>query len=369
MPRRAAVSLIAICAIVVIAAAAYLLMRDDGDGETALQASTMTVEELYAEVDRRLEATDGGVVHITMESSFRGLYSAESTGETWIVGGAGLVREEVEVLVNGEAYRSSVLTVGDTRYTVDGSGSRAGASKFLQCHGASVAASLLLSCPQPGSETSQRVEEGTHRGTDVVVLIEQGEKLSGEQRISFMSHLYLDARTLMPIELRSEGLYIGGTPLPFVSTTEYGKATIVSNPSLGSGFFEPSGIGYVAPDPLAAVRAVTDLQAYWLGRELTLPDGRVIVLLSSYESPGRGSPYRLQLQYATREAPYEPPFLTLMVFHRDMWERSPAIAAQAITFGDVVVFVNSTAFPGQQGLLDAPGSLEFVFSQLRPFGP
>jgi hypothetical protein len=58
-----------------------------------------------------------------------------------------------------------------------------------------------------------------------------------------------------------------------------------------------------------------------------------------------------------------------MVFHRDMWERSPAIAAQAVTFGDVVVFVNAQGFPDQPSLMAPPNSYEFILSQLRPFEP
>lgn len=358
------------CVVIATAVAAYLLLLRDDKNETSLHASTMTVEALYAAVGQRLRDA-GGVTHIRTRSEFRGLYSAEVSGQSWTEPGPDRVREEVEVQVAGQTHRSVSLTTPEEQFSVSPnsrSESRVGSSKYLRCHGASVAASLLLTCPELGGETTQRVEKGMYEGRAVVVLVEEGRELDGERRIQFTSRLYLDAKTLEPIAQRTEGFYIGGTPLPFLSTTHYESAEVIKRDDLPPDFFEAAAIGYVAPDPLAAVRAVTDLQVYWLGEQLTLPDGDVLVLTGSYGAPGRGAPYRLSLQYARKATPHEPPIITLQVFHRDMWERSP-IAIRSRILGDTVIFINEGTIDGQGAILSKPGNLDFLLESLQSFEP
>jgi hypothetical protein len=370
LPRKIAVPLAAICLVLAIGAG-LLLLRDDAS--TSLRPSKMTAEELYASVDEKLAAIND-VLYFEVESEVESVYKANSRGELWLFGRNDRVRQHIELSVefeeNRSIHQSMMLTTPEERFTLDDDGdSKVVSSRFWQCYDATVVASSLLGCEGPTTEMARHVEEGTLRGRDVVVLVEEGTSRDSDRTIRSKSWLYLDARTLMPIEGRSEGNYESDPSAPIRGITRFSEPKRLALSDLGADFFEPSGIGYVASDPLAAVRSVNDLQVYWLGPELTLPDGQTIFLRSSYQAPEPGRPYRLSLLYATKDAPHEPPTLSLMVFHRDMWERSPAIASQAVTLGDVVVFVQSQALPNQRTLLASPGNLEFILSQLRPFEP
>jgi hypothetical protein len=365
LPRSILVSLTAV--IVVLAVAVYFALNDDGDGGANLHASSMTVEELYAALDQRLAANDG-ILHLRRSLSFSGPYEAEGETETWIEPSRPVVRETMLIEAAGQQQTSQTVTTFGERFTVDEADDRGHVAdaKFWQCAGASIAASAILPCPSLDSDYQRHVEEGTWNGRKVIALVEEGTS-GGESRTQITQRTYLDAGSLMPLRRESLGFFLGSVPIPYTAEEDF--EVVEDDAVVAADFFEPAAIGYQQPDPLEGLRTVTDLTPYWLGEALTLPGGEVLVLASSAAAPGRGSPYRLSLQYATKGSPHTPPFLTVMVFHRDMWERSPAIGAQAATFGDVVVFVNAQSFPDQKSLVAPPNSYEFILSQLRPFEP
>jgi hypothetical protein len=360
---------LAVFALIVVAGiAAYVLIGNDGGDSAELRASDMTVEELYAALDQRIAASDG-VLYLRRTIDFSGPYKAKGTVETWIKADGPVARETMRIEAAGQQHTSQTLTTSRERFTVDGGADADGHvadAKFWQCAGASIAASAILPCPSLDSDFQRHVEEGRWNGLKVIALVEEGTS-GGESRTQLTQRTYLDADTLMPLRREGVGFFLQQVPIPYTTVEDFEAAE--DGASVASDFFEPSAIGYQPLDPLEGLRAVTDLTSYWLGPEVTLPDGEVLVLTGSAAAPGRGTPYRLSLQYATKNSPHQPPFLTVMVFHRDMWERSPAIAAQAVTFGDVVVFVNAQGFPDQPSLVAPPNSYEFILSQLRPFEP
>lgn len=356
---------------VVAAVAGFVLLRDGDEGDD-LRQSAMSPGDLYADVAQRLGSMD--VLHLEMEAEGSGAFSYTAHFDVWLDGREHVVREEIEV--EGQAQTRSITNSAERFEVSPGrpptppggdNGSSVASSRFWICNDSGPAASYLLGCASVGDEVSQSVLEGSRDGRDVVVLRTESTGRGSDRTISTVSHLYLDASTLLPVYAEAESDWEGFDE-PVRLVTRYTTVEEVPASALAPVFFEPAAIGWLARDPVEGMRGVTDLQRYWLGPEFTTPTGDTFVLYASVEAPGRGSPYRYSLQYALKAAPHEPPFLNVQVFHRDMWlsmgEISPAVQQQVMTLGDVVVFVIGGGVPA----LD-PATLQVVLDAVQPYEP
>ena len=336
------------------------------DGENGLRPSTLTAEEVYGRVEQRLvESGRVLVVESTNEFTAPLAYTIDAT--YWLNARDGVVRERFE----SDAFGSyEAVSNHEERFSREQDGrSAVVSSRHFQCHGAGVAASVLLGCPGPTDRAEARIEQGRHRGRKVIVVVHAGTSRGSDQTITYERRLYLDAKTLMPIEEVIEGTYNDGSAQPYTAKRTIRRMEWQDRDSLSADFFEPAAIGYVPLDPEAGIRGATDLQVYWLGREFSAPGVEPLVLMVSFAAPGRGVPYRYSLTYARKANPHEPPFLTLQVFFRDMWDRSPAIAAQAAFIGDVVVFFSEGNVAGSSDRILTPAALEELKRGLLPYEP
>jgi hypothetical protein len=337
-----------------------------GDGEDGLRPSSLSVEEVYGRVEQRLRESDRVLV-VESSSEFSAPFEYTVDTRYWIDGREQVVRERFE----SDRFGSiEAVTNPEERFSREQDGrSRVVSSRAHQCYGAGVAASALLGCPGPTDNAEARVEEGRHGGRKVIVLVHTGTSRGSDQSMTYERRLYLDGKTLLPIEESSEGIYDDGSQRPYTASRTFRSMDWQDRDVLPAGFFEPAAIGFVPPDPEAGIRGATDLQVYWLGREFSAPGVDALVLRSSFAAPGRGAPYRYSLTYARKANPHEPPFLTLQVFFRDMWDRSPAIAAQAAFLDDTVVFFSESNVPGSSDRVLTPAALEELKRGLRPYEP
>ena len=337
-----------------------------GDGQDGLRPSSLSVEEVYGRVEERLQESDRIlVVETEVESS--GLLNETISANLWIDGRRGLVRERFESVRFGT---TESISTQEERFKreLDGVSSLVSSRNF-QCHGAGVAASALLGCPGPAARAEARVEEGRYQGRKVIVVVHAGTSRGSDQSMTYERRIYLDAKTLFPFEAEIARASEAGASEPNTATITFRKVRWEDRDKLPSDFFEPGAIGYVPLDPEAGIRGATDLKVYWLGREFSAPGVEPLVLKVSGAAPSRGVPYKYSLTYARKANPHEPPFLTLQIFFRDLWDRSPAIAAQAAFLDDTVVFFSEGNVPGSSIRILTPAALEELKRGLRPYEP
>lgn len=350
-------------ALVVGAALFFIFNRESGN---QLQASALSVEELYARVEAQLAASEG-ILHVSFETTTTGPGAYSLSGEQWLDGVNKLAREELEytpaasfasIATDSEYY----LRSGDADATVSPAASR-------RCYGAGIAASTLLGCQGAGTQSVKRVEEGRYLSRNVFVLIETGTSESAGQTLSFTHRLFLDAQTLMPLSAQAEGSWNAGQAVtePYSGQTIYEVETLTLA-ALGEDFFSPAEVGFVVADPESGIRGQTSPQVFWLGPTFEMPGEGQYVLQSSFSTPDRGSPYKFSLLYARADAPLDPPFLNLQIYFLDMWDAAPMDPNEASFLGETVVFFTEIQPQGETGRLLTPEIYDALKAALIPYG-
>jgi DNA-binding CsgD family transcriptional regulator len=336
-----------------------------GDVETP---SELTVEEVYRRVDEAL-AQSGRIYHAKIEGSGVGLVPYETTEEQWVDASRQIARKEtVSEAQTGDGprhFQATAIHRPDATFLKDNE--RSTDRRPMLCYGASLAASVVIGCPGPTTTQTMTVARGSYGGREAVVLISEGTSRGSDETTTFTARLYLDARTYLPLASTSDGEVDSGQRRPASSKTTY-TTSWVQRDSLPADFFEPAAIGYMPPDAQAAIRNASDLQVYWLGPEFSAPNVERLVLRSSVAAPNRGAPYRYSLTYARASNPHDPPFLTLQIFFRDIFNgvSGQLPADRMVAFGDTVVFFSEGRSPGGGGIL-APEALEQLKQGLVPY--
>jgi DNA-binding CsgD family transcriptional regulator len=341
--------------------------EEEGPGDVE-KPSELTVEEVYRRVNEAL-AQSGRIFHAKIESSGAGLVPYETTEEQWVDASRQVAREET----NSEAqagdgprhFQATAIHKQDATLLKDNE--RSTERRPMLCYGASLAASVVIGCPGPTTTQTMTVVDGTYGGRKAIVLISEGRTVGSDETATFTARLYLDAKTYLPIASTSDGEVDSGQRRPASSKTTY-TTSWVQRDTLPADFFEPAAIGYVPPDPQAAIRNANDLQVYWLGTEFSAPDLERLILRFSAAAPNRGVPYRYSLTYARASNPHDPPFLTLQIFFRDIFNSvsSQLPADRVVVLGDTVVFISDASSPGGSRLL-TPQALEQLKQGLVPY--
>jgi DNA-binding CsgD family transcriptional regulator len=329
-----------------------------GDVETP---SELSVEEVYRRTDETL-AQSGRVYHAEVESEGTSIAPFESSGEQWVDASRQVAREEIvsELKAPATPRRDEAAAIRRSDGSFEKDSERTRQTPPRMCHGATLAASVVLGCPTDNATTT--VANGSYGGQDAILLIIKGETV-GTDSTPFTSRTYLDAKTFLPVAAIMEG----DQNQLLASKTTY-TTSWVQRDTLPADFFEPAAIGYVPPDPQAAIRNANDLQVYWLGTEFSAPNVERLILRSSVAAPNRGVPYRYSLTYARASNPHDPPFLTLQIFFRDIFNgvSSQLPADRVVVIGDTVVFFSDASSPGGGRLL-TPEGLEQLKQGLVPY--
>jgi DNA-binding CsgD family transcriptional regulator len=340
--------------------------EDEGPGDVETP-SELTVEEVYRRVDEALAS--GGIYHAEIESSGVGIVPYETTEEQWVDASRQVAREETnsefKTPAGPQRQQATAIHRVDSSFVKDNQ--RTSDRRPMLCYGAGLAASVVIGCPGPTTTQTVTVANGSYGGRKAIVLISEGRTRGSDETATFTARLYLDAKTYLPLASRSEGEVDSGQRRPASSQTTY-TTSWVQRDALPAGFFEPAAIGYVPPDPQAAIRNATDLQVYWLGPEFSAPDVERLVLMSSVAAPNRGAPYRYSLTYVRASNPHDPPFLTLQIFFRDIFSSvsSQLPADRVVVLGDTVVFISDSTSPGGARLL-SPQALAQLKQGLVPY--
>jgi hypothetical protein len=305
---------------------------------------------------------DGRVLLIEVESEGDSLAPYRASSRLWVDAGRQLAREEGSSSLEPPDADPVTLTfqaIHTTEATINVSEGNSGPRAPRTCYGADLATSVVLGCPGPTERSTTTTATGSYDGRETIVLTTEGTSRGSDEAHTFTRHLHLDATTYLPVAAVSDGTL--NDVKPTFDRTTY-EVSWLDAGQLAADHFDPSSIGYVPQDPEAGIRGVDDMQVYWLGREVDVPGIGTLVLRSSFEAPGRGAPYRYGLLYVRKETPFDPPFLNLQIFFRDMWDRSPAIARNAAFLGDTVVHF----MDGGGGIL-TPDTIEALKRALVPY--
>ncbi len=362
---RLRVILLASSGAVAVTVASLLLFGGRDEGDTP---SNLTVEEIYRGASQTL-ADSGAVYYVEIDLEGDAIIRYEGLNREWVDPSTQVAREESKLeylLPSGERQAAgySAIYAATATYRVDEDGSSEVRPNL--CHGADLAASRVLGCPRFNEELTTSVLSGSFNGRSVLILLKEGTSTGSDETFTFVERLYIDPKTYLPVAMESKGEvdFHQGKP-----THVEGSYNIewVSRDSLPEDFFEPTTIGFEEGHAEAAIRHAQGLQVYWVGREFTAPDVEPLVLRSSYAAPGRGHPYRYSLTYARAANPYDPPFLTLEIFFRDIWEATPVSASQAAFIGEAVILFSEGTFQGSPDRILTPDALEQLMQGLRPY--
>ncbi len=283
-------------------------------------------------------ADSGAVYYVEIDLEGDAIIRYEGLNREWVDPSTQVAREESKLeylLPSGERQAAgySAIYAATATYRVDEDGSSEVRPNL--CHGADLAASRVLGCPRFNEELTTSVLSGSFNGRSVLILLKEGTSTGSDETFTFVERLYIDPKTYLPVAMESKG------EVDF----HQGKPTHAE----------------------AAIRHAQGLQVYWVGREFTAPDVEPLVLRSSYAAPGRGHPYRYSLTYARAANPYDPPFLTLEIFFRDIWEATPVSASQAAFIGEAVILFSEGTFQGSPDRILTPDALEQLMQGLRPY--
>jgi hypothetical protein len=362
---KGAAAVVAGVAVVVALVGVVLIAggEDQGPGDVETP-SELSVEEVYRRVDEAL-VQSGRIYHAETDSEGTSIVPFESSGKRWVDASSQLAREEMtfeyKTPDGPQSHETTTIHRPDASFVKDDD--RVSERRPLLCYGATLAASMVLGCPGALEKSTTNVAEGSYDGIKAILLIREGTSRGSDENFTFTQRLYLDAKTYLPIALESKGEVEYGQRQPTSEKRTY-KTSWLDRSSLSADFFEPAAIGYAPPDPQAAIRNATDLQIYWLGREFSAPNVERLILKSSVAAPVRGVPYRYSLTYVRASNPHDPPFLTLQIFFRDIFERvsGQIPAGQVVIIGDMVVFF----VPVGNGIL-TPEGLEQLKQGLVPY--
>ena len=358
--RRLMTAVLSLAAIAGLALTAFILLTDDS--EPSLEE--VSVEQLYQHVDTSLlEQESVYHVFIDFQSDARD-YRLEGTVERWVDARQAVAREERRFVVHlssGEQRPVEGRVIYTENGTYNDDEGQVSEGPPPDCGGASVAISVVLGCTGFLTEVTNRTEIGSFEGNRAIVFVREGLSVGSDETTASTQRLYLDPRTFLPFG--AEG--VGTSPTQGEATSRNNfEVDWIPRDSLSPDFFDPAAVGF---DREAAIRNATDLQVYWLGRRFEAPGVEPLVLKATHAAPGRGRPYRYHLTYVRESDPHNPPFLTLMVFFRDVWEASPPVATNAVFIGETVVSFSEAKTQEGPNTILTPEGLEALKAGLRAY--
>jgi hypothetical protein len=199
------------------------------------------------------------------------------------------------------------------------------------CHGASVAASVVLGCPSPAGQSNTTVELGAYLGRPAVVLVTTGTVEGSDERTSSTKLLYLDPDTFLPIGSEEEGSVDYGPTVPVQAHSTY-RSGFIAKDAVPPDFFAPASIGWqgvMAPLDQAHNLGITP---YWLGDRFDPGGGLPAIVPSDVEVTQRNphsSSYVFSLTYGLEDNRFGRPAFTMWEWEQSDYEAGSGPAQQA----------------------------------------
>ncbi len=253
-------------------------------GRDATIPPNLTLDEVYARMERALDGGAGNVFHasISENASFTssvmtppsGGASASSTYDLWIDARNGVARLESRTpSEHGDAVERLIVRKDGT-YRVSADGRSGGSGDSLTCRGTSSALiTRLMLCSNALEQSRTSIEPGTFEGQPTVVLHTTGILRGEDERQPFENRLYVDIASYLPLGAVTSTEEGPGIPFATRGSRRY-RVEFVSRASLAGDFFEPTAIAYATPNPAANMRSdVEGMRVYWIGSEFAGPPG------------------------------------------------------------------------------------------------
>jgi hypothetical protein len=314
--------------ILVVTAAAAFIVRTDRDRMAAQSAASTTAPAGSPDITSPPRPSGLSVREVYKRAALAlgrpGLvyqeavtYADGSRAERWVDTAHDQAREEVSqpdqmrAIVARRGYMDQIRVIaGGGEYTRYHNGST-GEAEAAGCYGVNAAAALVLGCPSREG-ASAKVEGGRYGGRDVVILVLSGSSRgSDDNGRTYVSRLYLDGETFLPVGSEIEGTVDYGDREESYSNRGERTHKFVPAQSLPRHFFNPRSIGALREPDKRLLDRDWGIPMYWLGREYGGRGKLPPLVLTSVAPAPKGDPYKFELEYRLPGRTYKPVFVLL----------------------------------------------------------
>jgi hypothetical protein len=213
--------------------------------------------------------------------------------------------------------------------------------------------SVILGCRAFGERSHTVALPGqSYDGRAAIALVTKGVAAAAGERRAFTETLYLDATSWLPFAAEVEGtLAAHGSQVELRTATRIDGAFLPSD-GLAVGTFDPADIGYLPPDPEAALRSAGQPALTWLGTGVAGGGRRPALHLERSFVPGHAARgllgYSALLEYGDPARPFSPAALTVRQWRGGVapppwpawWDTACAVRTRArLPAGEVVTYI------------------------------
>jgi len=273
-------------------------------------ASVPSIDQVYARAARSL--TRAGRVYHSIITPVGGAGNTTRL-EWWVDVGRDVARGQQQ-LEAGSPSTHPILIADGGLYEVPAI--RPG--RALRCHGAPASVGAVLGCPGPTERSETTVTRAEHEGRRVIVLTTTGSRSAEDSETAFTRHLYLDAKTFLPVAADESGTVNAGTVRRYTIRARYRNGFVAAS-SLPADFFDPAALGFTAPGSTDLLRTLPPgTTLYWLGTTFE-PDANLPASTLAKVELG-GPEYVAILYYALSSDRFGLPDLSIQMWPRAAWD-------------------------------------------------
>jgi hypothetical protein len=269
----------------------------------------LTVEQLYASVERAIAGHETDVLHaviiveeatldagtpVSTPTYFKDYRPEDYAEHIWMQAATDSVRSERRTPSDGETsdrvYRE--IRQAGRWLSVDDRGN-SGEQAASTCAGSdSTLVAVLMSCRQNGSTVS--LGQAEYQGKPAILLIARAEEKSDGTTFHSERTTFVDPTTYLPVRVEARS-WAGDSSLgmwDYRTASRY-DIEFVRRDALADDFFEPATIGYVATAAIPADnlrRDVKGMRVYWIGSDFDAGLPGPLVLQRAVTYPGEFSP-------------------------------------------------------------------------------
>jgi hypothetical protein len=306
-------------------------------------AFPLTTEQTYVQLLKQMTRPDQ-VLHTTIhEESHSGDISVTATHQLWTDVVGDRARGEYEYSYTPKDmpaidYSETRISSDGIEYVLNSDDSEVAKNRADICPGTtSTALHIQRICPKEISRSNASVSpitfqgEADFEGAPALVLSWQSAFEGSDQTTNTVSTLYLDATTILPIALISEGTIDAGEVRQFTATRRFTHEFVDAN-SLPADFFDPASIGYVAESVNQMLERIDpSLGLYWLGERFSPGAGLPDLALGDVWGGMSGPGYKGTLFYHPADDEFAPPMVVLELWELSDWQ---AFLAQSARHGN-----------------------------------
>jgi hypothetical protein len=238
-----------------VIALAVLTSRSGNDASTS---SSLTVDDVFARMGEAM-TSDGQILHMNVTRTIRyddTAYARDEETEIWL----DFARDAAHITRDWHTLQppsrmpdgrtSSVLASG-SQYFVD----EGGKAQKLETPGCDPTGkstmTILHACYGARDQvTTQVVPAARYEGRHVLSLRTDGRAAGIDTVFEFREDLFIDPRTYLPLAVVTSGT-LSGINVQEIRETSLFRHEFVARTSVAENLFDPSSVGYVAPEARA----------------------------------------------------------------------------------------------------------------------